>query len=152
MSMTQIISNKTNVKKLQSDWDGVDKLFQRMRYVTMVSFLGGLGISGAGMVVGKVVFNLPVLLAFDVLKNVVQSVRDEGRFFWPNNKLWEGAQAVLPWNNWDELKAGVDRRNKIAHDGEIFERSICCKDIENVQEQLVSWGIIDPAKRIENLS
>lgn len=137
------------VIKFQSDWDGVGKMFERMRHLVLVSFVGGRLTAGPGL--REVVYNLPMLLASDVLKNVVQSVRDEGIVVWPTKKLWEGAQIALPWNNWDELKAGVDRRNEIAYEGKLFGCSECCKDIANIQEQLVAWGIIDPAQRIEKL-
>lgn len=136
------------VIKFQSDWVGVGKMFESMRRLVVGSFVGGGLPTTPGL--AKVVYNLPMLLAFDVLKNVVQSACVE-RGVRPNKKLWEGAQSALPWKNWKELKAGVDRRNEIAHDGKLFGCSECCKDIANVQEQLVAWGIIDSAQVIENL-
>jgi len=147
--MPKIITNETRLIKFQSDWDGVGKMFERMRRLVVGTFAGGGLPTSRGL--AKVVYNLPVLLAFDLLKDVVEKVRDEGKIVWPTQKLWEGAQIALPSKDWDELMAGVKRRNKIAHDGELFECSICCKDIKNVQEQLVTWGIIDPTKRIEYL-
>ena len=146
--MPQIITNQSMVLKFQSDWDGVGKLFERVRRLVVGSFIGSLPTSRA---LAKVVYNLPMLLAFDVLKNVVKSVKDENIIVWPTNKLWEGAQIALPWKDWAELKAGVDRRNEIAHDGKLFGCSECCKDIANVQEQLFAWSIIDSAQKIENL-
>ena len=136
--------------KFQSDWDGVGKMFERMRKLVVGSFVGGGLPTSPGL--AKVVYNLPVLLAFDVLKDVVQSVRDEGKLVWPpKSKFWDAAQSALPWNDWNELKAVRDRRNEIAHDGKLFGCSECSKDIAYIQEQLVAWSIIDPAQRIEFL-
>ena len=101
----------------------------------------------------KVVYNLPVLLAFDVLKSAVTAAKKERISVWlPNSKLWKEAEKHLPWENYQELMEGVEHRNQIAHDGELFECKICINDIKNVQKQLVAWDIIDSAQRIENLT
>ena len=138
-----MIANPTTLTNLQAEWTGVVKLHERMKLLTVATFAGG-AITGPAL--ANVLYNLPMLLAFDVLKNVVQAARDEGTVVWPrDSKLWVGSKTALLWNDWDELMAGVGRRNEIAHDGKLLDSSECLKDIANVREQLVAWAIIDAA-------
>ena len=138
-----MISNPTTLTNLQTEWSAVVKLHERMKLLVMATFVGGAITAPA---LAKVLYNLPMLLAFDVLKNVVQAARDEGTVVWPSeSRLWVGAKTALSWNDWDELMFGVGRRNEIAHDGKLFDSSVCLKDIANVQEQLIAWAIIDAA-------
>ena len=138
--MAHIIANPTTLTNLQSEWAGVVKMLEEMKTRVPVNFatstLPSRGLAG-------VLYNLPMLLAFDVLKKVLQAARNEGTVVWPKGKWMDSAKIALTWNNWDELNAGVDRRNEIAHDGKLFDSSQCLKDITNVQEQLVAWAIID---------
>ena len=140
--MAHIISNPTTLKKLQSEWAGVVKMRERMKLLAIATFAGGAITAPA---LAKVLYNLPMLLAFDVLKNVLKAARDEGMVVWPTGKLMDSAKTALTWNDWGKLHAGVRRRNEIAHDGILFDSSECLKDIANVQEQLVAWAIIDVA-------
>lgn len=90
-------------------------------------------------------YNLPLLLAFDVLGQVLREARKQGCFACKRGTLgdlMDAAKTTLVWIDWDELRAGVHRRNGIAHDGELFSANICGKDIENIQGQLVAWGVI----------
>ena len=138
--MAHIIANPTTLTNLQSEWAGVVKMLEEMKTRVRVNFatstLPSRGLAG-------VLYNLPMLLAFDVLKKVLQAAGNEGTVVWPKGKWMDSAKIALTWNNWDELNAGVDRRNEIAHDGKLFGSSQCLKDITNVQEQLVAWAIID---------
>ena len=95
-----------------------------------------------------VVYNLPMLLAFDVLRQVLLAAHKEGQFRCRRRQLgdlMDSAKTTLTWKDWDELRAGVRRRNEIAHEGKLFDNTECLKDIMNVQEQLVAWGIINAA-------
>ncbi|MCH7688048.1 MAG: hypothetical protein IH899_15445 [Planctomycetes bacterium] len=140
--MAHMIANPTTLTNLQSEWAGVVKMRERMKLLVVATFAGGAITAPA---LSKVLYNLPMLLAFDVFKSVLQAARDEGIVVWPPGKLMDSAKTALTWNDWGELDAGVRRRNEIAHDGKLFDSSECLKDIANVQEQLVAWAIIDAA-------
>ena len=141
--MAHMIANRTTLKKLQSEWAGVVKMREKMENLVKMTFSTG-GLTGPSL--AKVLYNLPMLLAFDVLAQVLRAARDEGTFVSRGDKpgkLMDSAKTALTWNDWGELKDGVLRRNEIAHDGKLFDSSQCLKDITKVQEQLVAWAIIE---------
>jgi len=130
------------METLQSEWAGVIKMRDRMQKLTTFSFAAGVPSSATG-----VVYNLPVLLAFDVLGHVLRAARGEGLFACKSNHpgpLMEYAKTAFLWLDWDELRAGVRRRNEIAHNGQLFDGARCLHDIENVEKQLMEWGLIPP--------
>jgi hypothetical protein len=91
------------------------------------------------------VANLPVLLAFDVLGQVLQQLRDEGRFRCKREQLgvlMDDAQTSLAWLDWPALRDGVRRRNEIAHDGKLFDRKQCWDDVRRIEQQLMAWGVL----------
>jgi hypothetical protein len=144
--------SSATVEKLRVEWDGVVQMRTRMESIVMGTFAGGSPLSGfsslAGFAVRDIVYNLPLLLAFDVLKQVLAKARDESLFVCSRNQLgdlMESGKDFLPWIDWDALREGVRRRNAVAHDGELFDGKQCLKDIGSVEAQLVAWNIIDAA-------
>ena len=139
----QVIADASAVAALRSEWIGVVRMRDRMKLLVSATFAGGALTAPA---LAKVVYNLPLLLAFDVLKQVLSEARREGRFTCPRDQLgnlMDSAKDALPWIDWDSLRAGVTRRNEIAHDGKLFDSKDCIQDIGNVEAQLVAWGVVD---------
>lgn len=115
---------------------------ERMQLLITATFAGGAFTAPA---LAKVVYNLPLLLAFDVMKQVLLQARDDGMFTCSQRQLgnlMDCAKAVLPWISWNSLREGVRRRNEVAHDGKLFESTECLQDINNIEAQLIAWGII----------
>ena len=105
-----------------------------------------VGLHGVGL--SSILYNLPLLLAFDMLKTALERARDEKLFDCQGrhpglSKLMECAKDKLDWIDWNSLQEGVRRRNAIAHDGELYDSEQCLQDIENVEAQLVSWGVVN---------
>jgi hypothetical protein len=90
-------------------------------------------------------YNLPFLLAFDLLKQVLMQESDEDKFtgFLPElGDLMDSAKTSLTWVNWQCLREGVKRQNEVAHSGKLFGDIQCLQDIAYIESQLASWGII----------
>jgi hypothetical protein len=137
-----MITDAETLANLRSQWQGVVRMLDRMKLLCVATFAYG---SFTAPALAKVLYNLPLLLAFDVLRQVLIAARDEGVFSCRGStlgSLMDGGQAAIPWIDWDELRAGVKRRNNVAHDGELFEGGQCLQDIGNVEKQLAAWGII----------
>jgi len=135
------------VNNLRSEWAGVVKMTESMRSLIILAHTSGMG-SGptAGPALRGVLHNLPLLLAFDVLKQTLAEARDGGLFECSGNslgKLMKRAKDVLPWIDWQEMWDGVERRNEVAHDGMLFDGRQCMEDIDRVGAQLAAWEIID---------
>jgi hypothetical protein len=138
-----MLTDAATIADLQSEWTGVIKMRDRMQKVVTFSFVAGSIPSSAT----GVVYNLPVLLAFDVLGQVLRAARGEGLFACNSDHpgpLMDCAKTAFSWLDWDELRAGIRRRNEIAHDGQLFDGAQCLKDIANVEKQLMEWGLIVP--------
>lgn len=136
-----LTSQATN--ELRDEWNGVLKMRDRMKLLVTATFAGGAITAPA---LAKVLYNLPLLLAFDVLRQVLIKGRDEALFSCKSDKLgtlMDCSKDSLIWNNWGEIRDGVRRRNKIAHDGQLFDAPQCIQDISNIENQLVEWDLID---------
>jgi hypothetical protein len=135
----------TAVADLRSEWAGVVNMRKRMRLLVVATFAGG-AITGPAL--AGVVYNVPLLLAFDVLRQTLAWARDEKLFACSRRQLgdlMDCSKDYLPWTAWGALREGVRRRNAIAHDGQLFEAKQCLQDIANVEAQLLTWGIIEAA-------
>ena len=135
----------TAVAKLRSEWTGVIKMRDRMSTLVTVTFASG-AITGPAL--RNVVYNLPLLLAFDVLNQALAEARNENLFACSGNrpgltKLMHCGKDSLPWIDWGALRKGVQYRNAVAHDGELFDAKQCLQYIASVEAQLLAWEIID---------
>jgi hypothetical protein len=144
--------SSTTVEKLKSEWTGVVLMRNRMKRIVMFAFVGGSPGSGfsalAVSAVRDIVYNLPLLLAFDVLKQALAEAKNENLFVCSGNRpgltqLMHCGKHSLPWIDWDALLKGIQHRNAIAHDGELFDQEQCLQDIASVETQLLAWDIID---------
>jgi hypothetical protein len=97
---------------------------------------------------GDLLYNLPFLLAFDVLKHALLQAREEGLFTASRHRLsdlMDSAKETLSWVDWQCLWEAVKRRNQVAHDGKLVGDIQCLQDIADIEDQLVAWGIIPTA-------
>jgi len=130
-----------SVAKLQSEWNGVVKMRERMKTMAVVAF--GSGAINAVALQG-VLYNLPLLLAFDVLKQALVCAKNEGKFCCKGTglgALMKASRDSLDWISWTKVHDGVGRRDMVAHDGELFSADQCLSDIELVENQLKAWGV-----------
>ena len=138
-----MIVNTAAGAELSTEWTGAIRMLDRMKKLVVGSFVGGaMATPGIAMVI----YNLPLLLAFDVLKQVLVQARDEKSFTCSGSQLghlMECAKDSLLWIDWDGLRKGVRRRNEVAHDGKLFDSAQAIQDIESVEAQPVAWGIIN---------
>ena len=140
-----MIVNSSSLEVLQVEWAGVVRMRERMKLLVTATFAGGAFTAPA---LANVVYNLPLLLAFDVLKQVLLQARDDGQFTCSRGQLghlMDSAKVALPWIDWESLREGVRRRNEVAHDGKLFESAQCLQDIANIEAQLVAWDVINVA-------
>jgi hypothetical protein len=132
--------NQDSVVIIGTEWNGVELMLERMKKITVGSFgsLGGIG-------VGKVVYNLPLLLATDVLCQTLLLAKKQSLFESRNRTLGalvKDSKDSLPWLDWESIMGIVTKRNEIAHDGELFEGKLCVNAIEAIKQQLQSWQLL----------
>ena len=86
--------------------------------------------------------NLPFMHSYAVLSDVLLQLAREGRFECKNiflGKLLSESETQLRWINFRLIKEGADRRNDVAHRGEVLPRGDCWRYIDAIKEQLVVW-------------
>jgi hypothetical protein len=137
-----MITNPNSLAILQAEWDGVVRMRERMRNLVVSTFALNTLTSPA---FGDILYNLPFLLAFDVLKQVLVQAREEGQFIGIGHQLGDlvdSAKTSLSWNDWQCLREAVRRRNEVVKDGKLFGDVQCLQDMADIETQLVAWGII----------
>ncbi len=109
-------------------------------------------IPGAGIVQHPVATgfcNLPLVLAYAVLEQVLEVLAEERRFLMPKKpklaNLMMNSKAAISWLDFDYIDKGRERRNELAHDAELVPDAECLGYIDAVETQLRSWKVIPDA-------
>ena len=140
-----MIANPTSLETLQTEWEGVVRMRDRMRHLVVSTFaLNTL----TSPVFGDILYNLPFLLAFDVLKQALLQARDEGQLTgsgYQLDDLMDNAKVSLPWLDWECLRDAVKRQSEVARDGKLYGDLQCLQDIADIEAQLTAWGILSTA-------
>ena len=134
-----VITNGDERTKLAGDWQGAMRMRERLQKHDSSPSAGHAAVSPQ-----EAIYNLPLVLAFDVLRSALRAIKKEGRFSSEGNglgSLMKAAEGAIPWIDYKALRKGAKRRNAVARDGELFPAAVCLRDIENVSEQLHAWGI-----------
>jgi hypothetical protein len=129
------------VARIQCKWSGVERMLDNVRAIVGTANSSWFGPGP----MRKAIYNLPLLLAFDVLARALKCARDEKLFEAETGrmgKLMDDARDALNSKNWQNLRDGVRRRNQVAHEGQLFDSEQCMRDINNVEAQLRAWGIL----------
>ena len=141
--MTANLSLRTT---LQSEWESVIRMREHVRHLVISTFALDPNTSP---VFDDNLYNLPWLLAFDVLKQALLQATVDGQLTGSEpilDDLVEGTRTSLSWNDWQGLREAVKRHNELAHQGKRFGDVQCLQDIADIEAQLVAWGVIKAAK------
>ena len=117
-----MISDPVALAEIRESWKGVEALRGRLQRGILGSFAQG----GSFVIfVADAAHNLPFVHACAVLNDVLAQLAKEGRFTCKSiflGALVAASKAKLPWKDFALIKEGVDRRNGVAHRGEILPR------------------------------
>ena len=137
-----LITDQVALLAIRSEWSAVVRVRERMRKL-MTGPVGSIS-DGA---LHSVVYNLPLLLAFNVLERVLQALKKQRQIPGHGERLGElmdTFQGDPSWLEWSVLRDGERRRHAIEHDGELFLGVECLADIAAVEEQLGAWQLVGP--------
>jgi hypothetical protein len=146
-SQTMIV-NLNELPTLQAEWQGVVRMRDRIRNLVISTFALD---ARRSPIFGDMLYNLPCLLAFDVLKRVLLQASEAGQAIGSQgslSELMESAKTSLPWIDWHSLREAVNRQNKVAREGKLFGDIQCLDDIAVVETQLIAWDIIADEPRV----
>jgi hypothetical protein len=140
-----MIVNLHSLATIQTEWQGVVRMRERMQHLIVSTFAFDAPASPA---FGDVFYNLPFRLAFDVLKKVLLEAKEEGLITTSEQRLtdlMDSAITSLPWDNWQGLREAVRRRDAVVREGKLLGDEQCLQDIADVESQLIAWRIISSA-------
>ena len=109
--------DRSTLSTLQIEWNGVVQMRQRMDHLVISTFAFDPITSP---VFGDILYNLPLLLAINVLNQVLVQVGEEG----------------------PALQAILQRGRELAQEGRLFGDKQCLQDIADIEAQLLAWGVI----------
>ena len=92
-------------------------------------------------------FNLPLILAFSVLDQVLKELIQQGSVPRPSGRGFLGekmqtARSAIAWQNYDYIERGKVQRNAIAHDGNLLDRATCLAFINAIEIELCAWRVL----------
>lgn len=90
-------------------------------------------------------YNLPLLLAYSVLDQVLDQLILERVFACKDRRLgvkMSASKGSLAWKDFATVDVGRERRNEVAHKAALFDRAICLKFIDAIEAELRGWGIV----------
>ena len=137
-----MITDAAALEEIQRSWTGAESLRGKVQRALLGSFS-----EGASFVIfaADAAHNLPFMHSYAVLSDVLLQLAREGRFECKNiflGKLLSESETQLRWINFRLIKEGADRRNDVAHRGEVLPRGDCWRYMDAIKEQLVAWKIV----------
>ncbi len=138
-----MIRDATALTEIQQGWDGVEALRSRLQ----VSAFASVGVLGGTFpfMLANAAHNLPFVHAYAVLNDALKQLADEGHFTCKSiflGELLRKSEKVLPWQDFALIGVGVERRNDVAHRGQLLDRGDCWMYVDAVKVELSHWGII----------
>jgi hypothetical protein len=135
-----LIADQGAAKELRDEWEGARLMLRRMGRHVRGAFvrIPQLGLAHA-------VYNLPLLLACDVLKQALVKAKAHYHFKGSTlGQLMAGARSVpaISWVDHAALLTAIEHRNAIAHDGKLFAPETCLADMTAIETQLIAWSIV----------
>jgi hypothetical protein len=91
-------------------------------------------------------YNLPFVLAYAVLDQVLAELINEGTFQCAGRAQlggrMEASKNVLPWQNYKHITNGRNDRNDLAHEAKLLDKNKCFEYIDAIETELKAWGVL----------
>ena len=137
-----MLIHTTALSSLQAEWQGVVRMRQRMDELAAITFAWDAVTAPLFI---NILYNLPLVLAFNVLEHVLLQAKESGQFTCGGQQLeelMEGSRTALHWMDWQCMREALDHRNEVVWDGKLASNRQCVKDIAEIESQLIAWEII----------
>jgi len=140
MRAMALITDKTFLADIAEQWAAVRKLTAAEQNVSIV----GTMIYAPGVPDGF--HNLPLVLAFSVLEQVLEELVTEGAVPKPEARsLYHrmvASKEVLPWQDYALVDAGRLERNALAHKAQLATKANCKRFIDAIEDELKAWQVL----------
>ena len=138
-----MITDPSTLADIQAKWSAIRVLASK-------------GMTGAQLPSGSYIifpqkdpryFNLPLLLAYSALEQVLEQLAYEGTVPAPSGRptlhaRLLAAQNSLSWTSFATIDEGRQRRNELAHDAALLNEQECLRFIGAIEIELIAWRIV----------
>jgi hypothetical protein len=137
-----MIVDATILAEMRTQWSAVQALAEPERgVVPLVGLMYVLPDKDARY------YNLPLLLAFAALEQVLDELIAQGTVPRPKGRQtlqskMAAANGPLQWLDYSHLDGGRVRRNALAHEAVLVGASDCRSLIAAIGAQLLAWGVL----------
>jgi hypothetical protein len=141
-----MMENLNSLAALQTEWQDVIRMRERMDQLVISMFASDPITSP---VFGNILYNLPFLLAIEVLKQALLQLGKVGQWMdpgYPLGDLMDRAKTSVAWIDWQRLRENAEHGNELARHGRLFGDEQCLQGIAAIEAQLLAWGVIPAAK------
>ena len=141
-----MMENLNSLAALQTEWQDVIRMRERMDQLVISMFASDPITSP---VFGNILYNLPFLLAIEVLKQALLQLGKVGQWMdprYPLRDLMDRAENSVAWIDWQCLRENAERGNELACYGRLFGDEQCLQGIAAIEAQLLAWGVIPAVK------
>lgn len=138
-----VIRDAKALSEVRQSWAGVEALRSRLQRTAFASF-GAVG-GTIPKALADAAHNLPFDHAYGVLNDTLVQLADEGHFARGGillGELIKRSRKVLPWQDFELVRAGMKHRNAVAHRGKLLGRGDCWTYIDAVKTELSAWGVL----------
>lgn len=90
-------------------------------------------------------FNLPLVLGYALLEQVLDTLRGQGVFSctsWKLEKNMAASRDLLPWQDYATVDAGRVARNDLAHRAALIPKNQCHLYVNAIGNEFRAWGLI----------
>ena len=138
-----MIEDENSLEAIKSDWMGVELLRDKLK----TSAYASRGVVGGifPIALANAAHNLPFIHAYSVLNETLIVLGKEGNFSCKPiflGKLLASSKGAFSWIDYETIVKGVDRRNDVAHRGDLLDRGECWHYVDAVKMELESWRLI----------
>jgi len=137
-----MIKDEEILKNIRSEWTTVRDTWELIAGNIRFSFAGGGFTSNRFRCIS---YSLTLLFGFTVLENVLQQLRDEGRFQCDKQgikNLMKASRKSVKWIDYDLVNEARNRRNDVAHHQKWIEIKDCKRYLDAIEVELQGWHII----------
>ncbi len=88
-------------------------------------------------------YNLPLVLAFSLLDEVLSERQQSGDFPSTTNQIGArmfASKEILPWVDFCLVDEGRNARNDLAHKGQMVTEANCRIYVAAIEQELIVWG------------
>jgi hypothetical protein len=137
-----VISDTEALAEIRAAWEGVNALRAKIDRGILGAFASG---GWQAPMIADIPHNLPFIHACAVLNEALLQLRDEGRFTCRRfflGALVQASRDSLPWKNHSLITRAVERRNDLAHRGEVLPRGECSDYVAAIGSELTAWRVV----------